>query len=214
MSILTEKEKTTLKEVLKPTKIYIDLDRTLVDIDKAMDRLYAVLEKMGFKPDVVKAKRSEIEAQGQSFEPMTVIKDLFSSLDLEALKANYENYNQIDIMYSDSRDFLQKLDDLGIEYEVLTYGSSQEWQKMKISASGYAGGYKIIADNNKTAVFVNSQNTWLIDDKKECLERMPNGCRGFWLIRDEDARARIQNTDVLINVQIISSLREINEILT
>lgn len=208
-----EKEKSPRKEVFKPSKIFIDLDRTLIDVDRAMERLYSILESMGLKPEAVKAKRTEIEAQKQSFEPISVIRDLFPSLDLNTLKTNYANYNQIDIMFSDSREFLQELDTLGIEYEILTYGSSPEWQKMKIDAIGYTGTYKVIADNNKTAIFANSQNIWLIDDKRECLQEMPDGCRGFWLIRDKDARDRIQNIDVPKNVKIVSSLKEVIDIL-
>jgi len=118
-----EQEKFPVRQI-----VALDFDRTLIDTEAVMKRFYFVANKIGVNKKRIKQIKKEqkrIEKKGDSFEPISHLRELLSADKIERFKEMFINENNaIDlppILYDDVPEFLQMLDDEKMPYSVITY---------------------------------------------------------------------------------------------
>jgi len=144
--------------------VIIDFDRTMVDSDKCIERLFAIAETFNNDKQVIdvqkiKAEMKKVEDTGGSFNPLKYVEAALTIDQMKDFKDKFINAEGDPVAYADVTPFIQMLDDNAIPYAVLTHGVSKEWQELKIKASGYNGPYKIIEHREKAKEIANLQSS-------------------------------------------------------
>lgn len=193
-----------MKQIFVPQAVVIDFDRTLGNVDAAVERLYNAAELCDIDVNHIREERIRFENDGGSFDPLQYIQSQLDQKSLEHFFEVYTAFEMPEIMYPDARDFLKKLDDTEIYYIVLTYGTNPTWQLLKVRTSGYTGPVSVVhqTDKGKAIIehreesgvyrFIDSTNNiefiantvCLIDDKEIAFKTLPSDCTGFLIHRD------------------------------
>jgi hypothetical protein len=214
-----------------PQFVVIDFDRTMGNTNTIMSRLYGVAEAFGINTKSIFDKQEALEKQKRSFDPLPYIKEALGNdkARIEAFKEQFISATDPPIMYEDVQPFLKMLHQNNIQYGVLTYGVSKEWQEWKIAASSYTGRKLTIDHEDKGAEVGNWQTTTgvyeinddehdailaatvcIIDDKKKAFKGLPENAVGFWLQRP-DATDSSRSGELPQNreIEVIHSLEEL-----
>lgn len=213
------------KSLVYDRYVWVDLDRTLIDPDLAMQRFYNAAHATGVESDKIKQieeARVRFEAKRLSFDPLSHLSGIDEQKFITAFLEDPTN-----IAYSDSEPFIKQLRNSGIRFNILTYGVNSVWQGLKLKASKFNGHGLIIDTPKKLDYFasriddsgnyridnnghITAKSLVLIDDKPEAFyigdtPQLPAECSGFLVIRDQ---SRLQNRVVPEGVSIVSGLSE------
>jgi len=133
----------------------LDLDKTLINNDTCMQRLFmacafAGMEDVeGFRASVAE-RQAEVEGSvpRQSFEPLTMVQERLMP---DGVKTDqYRTFergfilNGPDVFYEDAKRFLRLLQWSDIPHIIPTKGVNPEWQYLKLAAGHYVVGQKVI----------------------------------------------------------------------
>ncbi len=217
-----------------PQAVVIDFDRTLSDVQKSVEHLYAVTKEFGIDAEKIESARRALEDDGGTFEPITYLQSVLTK---DQMKEFYAKFlaTRMDSFFDDAHPFLSLLEANNIPYYVLTYGVSSIWQELKVKGSGYDGPMKIMDHSDKGAEIAKWRNSekkyalplfqniqWtadticLIDDKASAFKSLPEDCTGY-LIQRSKTQLPSQQGKVGNHIQTIKSLSELtiqNKILT
>jgi len=190
-----------------PQFAVIDFDRTMGKTNALMSRFYALAESFGINTKTILDAQNATEAhkrpsgEHKPFDPLPLLRKALGNDQnkINEFKEHFINAADPPVMYDDVAPFLEKLRLNNIEYGVLTYGVSKEWQEWKLAASGYRGR-KIITTNEDKGDVVNgwfddgifkiedeehetirAYSVCIIDDKKKAFASLPEGSTGFGL---------------------------------
>ncbi|HUD05348.1 MAG TPA: hypothetical protein VMR18_00290 [Candidatus Saccharimonadales bacterium] len=213
-----------------PSELFAaDLDRFLIDTDKAMDRLGAVYIAEGLDDDGLQAARHLVEGSGDSFDVWKHISSFGSADLLGAIEARFIEHCRDDpITYEDTEPFLDYLDeDASMVQLILTMGDLG-WQAAKLRAANLYERPYIITDRRDKGTIIGSWQTasglyappvigetilrvMLGDDKASSFEGLPANCPGYLLHRPTERRLASQEGSVPPRVKIVGGLLEIAE---
>lgn len=213
-----------------PQIVALDMDRTLVDPDKVMLRFNTVAKNFSLDIDKISQAQAEAEKAGKSFEPVSLLKSILQPAELQAFEDQFLAYTDIPILYPDAARFLATLAAKQIPYQVLTYGTSPEWQNWKAVASGCADFVQIMDYQDKGRVVaawqqssqadylldqtsqggkkLRAPSVVLIDDKANAFMSLPADATGYLLRRPGSALPSQAGT-IPDNVLVITSLDEL-----
>lgn len=148
----TERLLMSERGLIEPFRFIIDLDRTLVDPNKAMERFGEAWKRSSLGSEMlirIGTDREAAEKKGESFDPFSYVPyDNKNEFILRFLDTKNEP-----ILYGDAVRFLRRLARKGLGYTVLTYGLNPEWQGLKLKASG-CGGTGIIIDTKYKSLYL------------------------------------------------------------
>lgn len=173
-----------------------------------MHRFYAAAEKLGVDASKIKQEREHIEASGGSYSPLRLMHTLLSPTKFQQFCEHFVHDGQ-PVLYPDSQPFLARLQKLGIPSFIVTFGE-QEWQELKIAASGLRlpyfvmdrpekGDYLAAFQEDGAFAIPNSadkklgyraESLILIDDKLVAFQGLPTHCSGYLLHRPGLRRAK------------------------
>lgn len=232
---LEQPESSVPKAVLKQKVlqfIVIDFDRTLGNSKAIMSRLYGLAEAFGINTEHIFVQQKQIENKGRSFDPLPFIREALGNEGdtMKEFKKRFVESKLPPIIYDDVNPFLKKLNQNTMQYGVLTYGVSKEWQEWKIAASGYSGKSITIDHEDKGAEVANWQTAegtyeinveghesifascvCVIDDKKKAFRSLPETSTGYWLQRpDATESSKSGELPLNRNIKEIHSLEELS----
>ena len=211
-----------------------DLDRTLLDTDRAFDVLVDVSQEVGgIKKDVLLQAKVDTESSGGSFDVFGYLAD--RDVDNEILRNIFSAFvmagNKASLLYDDAEPFLTALtESVFVEHMILTYGAIG-WQYAKINAAGLSEvPFVVTGEKHKGLLIANSRQAdgrykiainggealsaftvVITDDKAASFKGLPANCRGIWVVR-EGKQLRSQSGDVPENVVRVSGLLEALEV--
>lgn len=206
----------------KETLYILDLDRTLIDVEKAMDIVLEICSFLNIDENELHIKRHQMEETGLGFSPLPVIKNIAPNK-LPAFKETFiTQAKKQGIKFSDSDEFIAKLESKALDKMILTYGEDKDWQTLKISGAGYLNIPHIIIDDRYKSKFVNKlsdesgnftpnlpglgtyKSFVLIDDRERAFLNLPANGKGFLL-----DRAGKHSDSEHKNLTVVRSLKEI-----
>lgn len=219
------------------TALASDYDRTLGNVERAMDRLCSIAGRF---PQIdtaqIKTAQATAEADGGSFNPLGMIERM-TGIDFPEFRQQYQQVRQgePELLYSDATLFLKNVRYRRMINCVLTYGANPVWQSMKIAASGYKGHVETLNHTRKGPVIASWQNNQgkyvflgldkrgvpravyhanqakIVDDKTISLEDLPASCQGFYIQRAGEKRMPSQGDAYALppNNQLIRDLAEV-----
>jgi hypothetical protein len=184
----------------------IDLDRTLLDIDRAFDELVLACAQAGIGEEAMlwQAKHSA-ERTGGSFD---VIGHLArGGMDDDSLDSLYDAFvaggSGEDLLYADAPAFMLEIQGRDIPHAILTYGA-RPWQTAKLERAGLIStphiitgqkhkgeliqswhdgdGYVVNDDNDNS---FEAERIILVDDKAASYRGIPEDCGGYLVRRGE-----------------------------
>lgn len=206
-------------KVVERRVFVVDLDRTLIDLEKVMQVFYESCEQLSIDKNIVTQAQAEIESRGQSFHALDYLKS-------QSLIDGVENFRNVflknskteDLLYPDAREFINKIITNDEPVMILTYGET-EWQMLKLQAAGLLQVPAVITDNKEKGTWFTkrlmknglyniehigeAENISFIDDKLISFNNLPTNIKGYWINRNSESD-KVPN-----NIQKIASLREI-----
>lgn len=200
--------------------VLIDLDRTLLDTERCFEWLTKLVNEIfGLDPNAQKQAKVQSEASGESFDPLSYIQ---SEIEEEVFQAKYTQLearfceSSVSLLFPDAVGFLDMM--FPLPHVVMTYGNSL-WQKLKIKACGFKGGFLVVGSPHKGRLiqqWIHNQSSGasfpqgvvicLIDDKLEAFEGLPDSCYGLLICRGE---ATQEEVTLPSRVEMIRSLDEL-----
>jgi hypothetical protein len=208
-----------------------DLDRTLLDTNRAFELLLIAASEYGVSRDELLARKSATEIAGGSFDACSYLLQQLGEEDLEEVYRDFIFLGtKEDLLYSDARPYLEALDITHTPHMVLTYGTS-DWQAAKLEAAHLDSrphmitnqkakghliarwrqeGMTLPSSYKRTGQLVVRHNTQvnLVDDKADSFEGLPSDCQGF-LIERGSLKLPSQEGDLPENVSACYGLDEL-----
>lgn len=206
------------------TLYVIDFDRTLIDVDEMMNLAEKACEGLGIDFPAIRREQERASEEAWSYSPLETIRKAgeknFGLFKERFLKAA----NPKKLVFADGAEYINKLDQAGRPYMIMTYAADVTWQKMKLEASGFSsvphiitlsklkgreisgwrlddGTYKPPLENIKPA-----DSIVLIDDRLRVFKDLPEDCTGYFINRPGKTYA---DADIPPNVTEIASFSEI-----
>jgi hypothetical protein len=209
----------------KGTLYVIDLDRTLVDVDRVMRLSGKVCGRLGIEFSGIKETQLKAAEKGLPYSPLESIEEI-SNEKLVGFKREFIRLaDPGDLIYPDGQRFLNELEKRSEQYMILTYAIDEGWQQLKLEATGLDSVPHIITFQAKKSLDIAS---WqgsdglfvppvegidkagqiiFIDDRLSVFDDLPKNCSGFFLDRRypqikvslPDRVARIDSFDQLID---------------
>lgn len=182
----------------------IDFDRCLGDVDKSFNLLVGILEESDIaSAENLKKLRYKVESTGGSFSPYRFLKQFSNTEWLEIKKRYLELAKVVSIVEDDAHYLIDYLKDTKKPFCIMSYGD-EEWQMLKIEASGFGDSPILIVDSPEKARIIKSwqqsggefdipkecfsdlkprvtREVVLIDDKAISFGGLPVGARGYWV---------------------------------
>lgn len=208
----------------KDTLYIIDLDRTLTDVDRVMEITKEVCGELGIDFKKILDDHQELAKNGTAYSPFVYISS-HEGIDIDQFKSRFIELSGIDnLLFADSRDFLDTLKKKNIGYMILTYGTDKSWQILKLQAAKLANTPYVIVKNRHKGRFISGwvkengsivpgieglgtyNNGVFIDDRIAAFIDMPDNCQGYLLDRTGNTRP---DAELPPNVRIIQSLSEV-----
>lgn len=203
----------------------IDLDRTLIDVEKVMEVVKIVCDEMEIDFEKIYKDQQDLSKRGIAYSPFSY-RSARPGVDVDRFKTRFIKHSKKGrILFPDSQEFIDNLKSKVIDFVILTHGVDDEWQILKIKAANLAGApYVIVKDRYKgrfISDWVNQENLFspnmdnlgvyaeciFVDDRKEAFIDIPDNCHGYLL----DRAGKIDNFDPPGDIQIIKSLSEIDK---
>ena len=206
----------------KNTLYIIDLDRTLVDVEKVMETARDSCEALGIGFNQIDRKYRELAAKEIPYSPLQDIKKHTTLIEFNKKFIELSQNNRL--LFDDSPEFIARLKSKKIDHIILTYGIDDEWQILKIEAAGlssipvviikdryksrvinswYSGG-RFKPDSSELATY---DNCVVVDDRIIAFDELPDNCRGYLLDRAGKIRDPAKLSD---SIQLIRSLSEVS----
>jgi phosphoglycolate phosphatase-like HAD superfamily hydrolase len=212
-----------------PEAVVLDFDRTLGIVENCKERLYLAAGACGLSTGHIKDAGKQVENDGGSFDPLTFVQDALDTDAYEAFCNRFiavsEENKELPVLYDDAYTLLGRLQHSDTPYYIMTYGVNEEWQRLKIVASGHPVGCTIMSTSDKGKQ-IESEDTFglrvaahgtkteytadamvLIDDKAVAFNGLAKDCKGFFIQRGELMPS--QRGTLPPNVQTIHSLEEL-----
>jgi phosphoserine phosphatase len=188
----------------------LDMDRTLIDTNLAMDIVKDVCMEVGIDYGEIEREQKRIESEGNSYEPMSFIESLGVLKADNFSKLFLEKATRAELLFDDAKELLEKLNEQKKDFFILTYGP-KNWQALKLKAAGLSE-YKFVitSEKNKGKTIGEWQKTQklgpatLIDDKLKVIAELPEGCKGILI--DRDGRYVDQNTDRIVKIHSLDDI--------
>lgn len=200
----------------------IDLDRTLLDLDKVMALVKTVCKNIGIDSTSLTESYVKSSAGFWSYSPLKAIEDIGSKEKLSEFKREFVELAQPQtLLYEDAQKFLAKLDELKQPYMLLTHAVDEQWQQLKIEAVRLSRVPCIITfekvksrviadwldDSGKFKAPLDGlapvDQIILIDDRERVFQGLPANSTGYWLNRNK------MKAELPTNVNEISSFDQI-----
>jgi len=203
----------------------IDLDRTLVDVEKVMEVTEEVCDELGVDFKKIYKDQRDLAKIGAAYSPFSYISDQ-SNVDIEQFKKRFIELSAKDkLLFSDSREFIDNLKGARRDFMILTHGVDNDWQILKIQASNLAEVPYVIVKNRHKSRFI---SRWIdqdnlfnpqidslgvykkcvfVDDRKEAFIEIPSNCSGYLLDRggiedDSNLPENVKTIKILSEVEI------------
>lgn len=186
----------------------IDFDRCLGNVDASFSLLQSIIGEMGLvSADEFAKVRADTEARGESFTVFGYLKDYTTDEITQRVVDEFmrrgKDATSGSLLEAGAQEFVSWLDENHKHYGIMSYGD-RIWQSTKIAASGLGKIACMIVDNPKKAGVI---TTWrndvngqyelpqvfggyttneivLIDDKATAFDNLPEGTRGYWVVKD------------------------------
>lgn len=211
--------------MIKDVLYIIDLDRTLIDVEKVMEVTGAVCKEMGIDFKKIYKDQQDLSKRGTAYSPFGYISKR-ARVDINQFRARFiERSKNGRILFSDSQDFIDSLKRNSFDFLILTHGVDDSWQELKIKAAGLSDiPYVIVKDRYKSRFISNwfsnghihpgidrlsiYKRCIFVDDRKEAFIDMPDNCQGYLLDRTE--KLSEQAVDQVTGIKVIKTLSEIS----
>lgn len=203
----------------------IDLDRTLLDVDRAMEIAEEACGNIGVDFSEIKKERQESFDKSKTYRPYSPLAGIeklgggsLTEFKSEFLKlAESEN-----LVFADAGRYLERLKEAGSQYLILTYASDERWQELKMQAAKLDLIPHIIVFHPRKGMDIAgwqgndgkfdapleevppADNITFIDDRPTVFDGLPGICQGYHIDRSGDK-------DVVLpqNVKRITSFDQI-----
>lgn len=211
----------------------IDFDRCLGNVDASFSLLQSIIGEMGLVSSDEFAKvRADTEARGESFTVFGYLKayttDQVTQQVVDEFIRRGKDAASDSLLEAGAQEFINWLDKNHKYYGIMSYGD-RIWQPTKIAASGLGKVACMIVDNPQKASVI---TTWrnkangqyelpqafggyttseiiLIDDKATAFDMLPEGTRGYWVVKDGHTLPFQQG----IVPSVITRVEQINQII-
>lgn len=208
-----------------------DLDRNLIDTNRAFDHFVAVCvdEGVAKQAELDEAKRA-VELSGGSFDLTKYLLD--DGVTADSLKGLYDVFSRTPqpeaLLYPDAQRFLDRLQNSGALHLIMTYGEAA-WQEAKLRACGLETVPHIVTNSKRKGAAIAGWRTGavyevktdegielahphvvLTDDKAVSFEGLPADAVGYLVQRGTTVLAS-QAGAVPPHVRRVSSMDQITE---
>lgn len=210
------------------TLYVLDLDRTLLDVDKAMLIAEEACHKLGIDFSKIKEDQKRSFARAVPYSPIATIEVMGGNL-LERFKQEFLNFaNPAELVFPDAGRYIQKLEQTGQDFMILTYARDVRWQELKMQGAGLdriphiiifqpLKSHDIAEWRDKDGLFKVPLDTIrpakriiLVDDRLRVFDGMPKDCKGYYLKRsdwqDDLAHTRADITQIASFDELIDKL--------
>lgn len=178
----------------------LDLDRTLLSVDSMMEAVEHLCIIMNLDYAMIAEEQRLIESSGRSFTVTDTIRSLCPERIDEFCK-KLKQVDDIDCIYPDAREFVDKLKARSIPFSIITYSSDPLWQKAKLEFSGFGSDPYIICNIQEKSVLlenylqdeiyelttssglIRAKTVTLVDDKLAAFTQMPDGASSIYMNR-------------------------------
>lgn len=211
---------------MKKNILYIiDLDRTLIDIERVMEVTEKVCLEHGIDFKKILADHRELAKSGTAYSPFKYISS-YKGVDIDLFKKRFIELSKIDnLLFTDSREFLDRLKEKKMDYLILTYGADRSWQELKLQAAGLFDTPYVIVEDRYKSRFIKNWNkgkdfispgvkglgsyskSILVDDRPIAFIDKPDNCQGYLLTRA--GSPQMTSAGLPTDLQVIKSLVEI-----
>ncbi len=181
----------------------IDLDRTLLNVDKVMELVEKVCIQIDIDYENIKKAQRIVAEAGKSYSPIETIGE-HGEEKLEQFREKFvETANAKELIYPDGKRYLDKLESVSAQYIILTYALNEEWQRLKFEAAELAQIPHIITFSSdkdrqlaswqsEDGVFMApvtgikpAQKLVFIDDRLRVFQNLPKNCEGYRIKRSD-----------------------------
>lgn len=201
----------------------LDMDRTIVDVNKVMDITKIVCDEFGIDFDQIYKDQKDLQAKGTAYSPFKYISE-HPGTDIDAFNVRFCELSTSGLLFDDASHLLTDIKYKGIDFMLLTHGVDDNWQKLKMRAAGLINDPYIIVKDRYKSKFI---NTWIedgvinpglqplgtyrtlvfIDDREEAFIDFPSQSGKGYLI---DRFSRFEDSIILPNnVKKIKNLSEV-----
>lgn len=173
--------------------MYLDLDRTLYDTNRAAGLIRAALER-GFSDKGITAQLlADEQEQFHQYHGEWYFYDFFShmaahNLDEQTIKSYLqEQLSSEDLLYPDAKDLLGSLESRRDDVLVLTFGDKR-YQEFKYSLVPQLQQFRLVCIQSSKGNYIRTQvkRPSLIVDDKQILD-LPSDCQGVLVDRTREA---------------------------
>jgi hypothetical protein len=185
------------------TLYILDLDRTLLDVDRAMLTAEEACREIGIDFARIKEDQQASFARAVPYSPLATIEGMGDDT-LERFKQKFlEIADPGQLVFPDAQRYLQKLDSAKKEFMILTYARDARWQELKMQGAGLDAiphiiifhprkSHDIAAWQNTSGMFNIPLDTItpvkhivFVDDRIRVFEGLPKNCKGYYLKRSD-----------------------------
>lgn len=142
----------------KPLYI-LDMDRTIVDVNKVMDVTKIACDEFGIDFDQIYKDQKDLQAKGTAYSPFKYISE-HPGTDIEAFNDRFCELATTGLLFDDAIDLLNDIKSMGNDFMFLTHGVDDNWQELKMRAAGLIDDPYIIVKDRYKSRFI---NTWIED---------------------------------------------------
>lgn len=146
---------------MKNKTLYIlDMDRTIVDVVEVMAITKIVCGEMGVDFEKIYSDQQDLQGRGTAYSPFKFIAG-HSHIDIDVFKDRFcELASDNKLLFSDAQKLIDRLQQEGYDYMLLTHGVDDDWQKLKMKAAKLIHKpYVIVKDRYKSRIIAK----WLQD---------------------------------------------------
>lgn len=183
-------------------KLYvIDLDRTIIGFDEVMELAEKTCEQAGIDFAAIKEAQLKAAEDGIPYSPLRTIDEMGEDKLAQFKQRFVELAESEKLIFDDARRYMEKLEQKGLQYLIMTFATEADWQKLKLEAAGLIDVPHVITFNQRkgediagwrtsdgkfkppvTGV-VEAKEIIFIDDRLRVFEGLPEGCEGYHIDR-------------------------------
>lgn len=179
----------------------IDLDRTIIGFEQVMDLTKKACDKAEIDFAPIQETQLKAAAEAQPYSPLATIASSMGQEKLTQFRQAFLEARPEELIFDDARRYLDKLEQEGLQYIILTYAVEAEWQEIKLQAAKLSDVPHIITfTENKSqemakwldgggkfnpplAEIKPAEHVIFIDDRPRVFKGMPDNCEGFLIDR-------------------------------